>query len=598
MCRIYGYIGHGAVSPLNLQNVSTLQIHGGPDAQTRQSGSNWCLGNNRLAIIDLRGGHQPYELEDHIKVVFNGEVYNHRELRAHLSSRGYKFPDDSDGTILPALYAEYGPDFVRHLNGMFSIAVVDLRAPVTMILATDSVGIKPLYYHWDERKQCLFFSSEIPALLGFGCISTDLWLPGIDAYLTTKAIFGERTIFEAISVMPPSSLLITRIGEYPRLFRWESLLAVEAPSRDLGRAGDALAHLLSQEVRCLLVADVPVSTINSGGLDSSYVTALASEAMESIHSFNISYIGNWPEDERSFARVVAERYRTYHHEVEFDPRDFSRILPDVVWHLGQPNADPITLSSYALFHNVHTAGFKVALSGDGADEMFGGYTRLTTALKATDDWVTTYVDALGAIKREIRWELYSDDYRAYLLEVGFAADAIESQLRQAQGHRLKILLDFERMYRLPAYHLRRVDHLSMAHSVEVRVPYCQPQVADFARQLDMDLKISAGQVKRALYAAAKGLPESILARRKQPFTLPISAMMRPGEPLYRFVREVLDGSKTRCKGIFNTRIIEAMLRSQAEAPNSGIALALWSLMIFELWIQQFEANLPAKHLLS
>lgn len=596
MCRIYGYAGEGSVADSRLHAAAALQVHGGPDAQTRADGEGWSLGNNRLAIVDLAGGEQPYELGDGVKAVFNGEIYNHEELRRRLTARGYRFRDRCDGSILPALYAEHGLDFVRHLDGMFAIAVVDLTGSPTVVLATDPSGVKPLYYHFDERERNLYFSSEIPALLELAGLDRAMWLPGVDAYLSTKAIFGEehgeRTMFRQVRVMPPSSLLVTKIGEKPRLSRYETLVRSELPPDDLEGAGEALAGLLGREVRSLLMADVPVATINSGGLDSSLVTTFASEAVEGIHSFNVSYAGDWPHDERRFAREVAKSCRTRHHQVEVDPRDFAGILPDTVWHLGQPNADPITLSSYALFGAVREAGFKVALSGDGADEVFGGYDRLSAAVAAPGDWARAYVDSLCAVDRSTRQRLYTEDYRAYLAENGSAVEAVERQLREAPGNRLDVMLDFEQKHRLPAYHLRRVDHLSMAHSVEVRPPFCQPRVSDFANRLAPHMKISDGRVKRVLYAAAAKqarLPASVLRRRKQPFTLPVAAMLRAGEPLYGFVSEVLVGG-CGTDGILDRGAVLALLRRQGERPEPANALALWALATYELWRDGFRVG--------
>ncbi len=590
MCRIYGQLGRGTVGEQRLRDAANLQIHGGPDAQTRMIGSNFCLGNNRLAIVDLDGGYQPYELGD-IKAVFNGELYNHVELRRWLEGLGYSFRDRCDGSIIPALYAEHGTDFVRYLDGMFAIAVLDLRDPPTLVLATDHLGIKPLYYYFDESEKQLYFSSEIPALLELARLDRELWLPGVDAYLSTKATFGERTMFEKVRVLPPASLLVLRLGESPRVSRWEPLIGVPPPSAILAEAGVEVAQLLGDEVRRLLIADVPVATINSGGLDSSFLTALASEAVEGIHSFNISYVGNWPGDERVYAREVAQRCRTYHHQVEVDPKDIGELLPDVVWHLGQPNADPITLSTYALFRAVHEAGFKVALSGDGADEFFGGYDRLLEAVATQGDYVPGYVDSLAAVGKDMREELYTSEYRAYLVEIDSAADATKRQFYEAEArrNRLELMLEFEQRHRLPAYHLRRVDSMSMAHSVEVRVPYCQPRISSFANQLEGHLKISNGQVKRTLYAAAaskaRRLPRSVLCRRKQPFTLPIASMMQAGEPLYSCVSEVLDGCGT--DGVLERGAVLALVRRQAESPNPANALALWALAIFELWRDEF-----------
>ncbi|WP_277958749.1 asparagine synthase (glutamine-hydrolyzing) [Bacillus cereus group sp. BfR-BA-01331] len=592
MCRIFGFFGNEKVDSITMSKVSDLQIKGGPDSQSFIIKENWAIGNNRLSIVDLAGGKQPYSLGEDIQVVFNGEIYNHDELREMLQERGYQFEDRCDGSIIPALYNEYGPDFARYLDGMFAIAVIDTKNATRLTLVTDPTGIKSLYYYWNPESKTLFFSSELPSLLGFNAVPRNLWLAGVDSYLTTKAIFGEHTMFKDVYVMPSSSILQLELNESPKLSRYETHLRSNNPTSDLSTASNLLEEQLSSEVSALLNADVPVSTINSGGLDSSFVTSLASQCKSDIHSFNISYTGEWPFDEKVYARDVANHCKTHHHEVKIDPKHFQDLLPDVVKHLGQPNADPITLSSYSLFEAVNQAGFKVAISGDGADEMFGGYERYVEAMNRAGDWIKPYVESLSAIEEELRWELYSDDYKTYLLDNGKTSEIIEDKLRQDGGNRLDTILDFERNYRLPSYHLRRVDHLSMAHSVEVRVPFCQPRIVKFAQQLTNELRIKDEKVKRVLYKSAEGkLPDSVLNRKKQPFTLPIDAMMRQGLPLFDFVKNTLNSNTIRKQNIFKPEMVEKLLSIQATKPNGKTALALWSLMIFQLWMEQFNVSI-------
>lgn len=190
MCRIFGHFD-AHVTPHEIKAVAALQRHGGPDAQTHAAGDSWGLGNNRLAIMDLDGGEQPYAL-DGIVAVFNGEIYNHDELRRTLIARGHRFEDTCDGSIIPALYAEYGTGFTEHLDGMYAVAVMDLRREPTLVLATDDVGMKPLYYHWDAALGHLYFSSELPALLSYRAVGTSFWEPGLEAYLATKTPSASR----------------------------------------------------------------------------------------------------------------------------------------------------------------------------------------------------------------------------------------------------------------------------------------------------------------------------------------------------------------------------------------------------------------------
>lgn len=328
--------------------------------------------------------------------------------------------------------------------------------------------------------------------------------------------------------------------------------------------------------------------VTSGGLDSSLVTALAAESGRP-DTFNVAYTGVWPGDERRFARQVAERAGTRHHQVELDPATLPALLPEVVWHLGQPNADPITVSTYALFGAVRDAGFKVALAGDAADEVFGGYDRMRAAVEtaaAGRDWLPSYVDSLAVAPAADRWRLYTPDYAA---EVRAAPDRLAEQVLAAgAGTVLDRVSAFELRYRLPAYHLRRVDHLSMANAVEVRLPFCQGTVVDLGRALPLGSRISGGRVKRALYAAARGLlPPAVLDRPKQPFTLPVGAMLRPGWPVWDYARDMLTADRLRAAGQVDPGAVDALFARHANAPDDTVALTLWALLVHEVWREQF-----------
>jgi asparagine synthase (glutamine-hydrolysing) len=589
MCRIYGYF-NTEVSPSEVRTVAALQRHGGPDSNGTVRSDGWGLGNNRLAIIDLDGGAQPYRLHDRITAVFNGEIYNHGVLRARLRGFGYEFPDRCDGAIIPALYDHYGESFVDEIDGMYAIAILDGRAEPTIVLATDHVGMKPLYYHWDPVARSLRFSSEIPALLGFRAPARTIWEPGLDSYLATKAIFGEQTMFADIKVLPPAGMMRCVLGAAP-------ILVTRPMDRgrafdDLDQAGAFVREQLRTEVRRLQVADVPVAVITSGGLDSSLVTALAAEDRRP-HSFNIAYRGTWPFDEREYARLAAERAGAVYHQVQLDPATLPRLIEDVVWHLGQPNADPISVSTYALFEAVHAAGFKVALTGDAADEVFGGYSRMRAASDAVTTgapWLSGYLDELAVLPADRRASLYTDDYRALIGET-VTIPGVE-ELSTGPGTVLQRITEFEIRHRLPSYHLRRVDHLSMASSVEARLPFCQRAMVALGRALPDRLRIRDGAVKRTLYAAAGGLlPDPVLSRPKQPFTLPITAMLAPASPLWEYARDILTPRRLRSTGQLNPTVVDALFRAQSERPEDTTALIIWALMVYEVWREQFHGHM-------
>ncbi|MFF4508429.1 asparagine synthase (glutamine-hydrolyzing) [Streptomyces sp. NPDC001401] len=585
MCRIFGHF-NGVVTAHELQTVGALQRHGGPDGGGSAHDAMWSVGNNRLAIVDPDGGQQPYELADgRIKVVFNGEIYNHDELRQRLRARGYTFPDRCDGSILPALYDVYGDGFTEHLDGMYAIAVLDRRVEPRLVLATDHVGMKPLYYRWDPASGALHFSSEIPALLAFDAVSSTVWTPGLEAYLATRTPFGEQTMFADIKVLPPAATAVCDQASGLRVLRRDPPPPGPLPGEDTtGR----LRAMLHSEVRRLRVADVPLASITSGGLDSGLVTAFAAEGGGDLHTFNLSYKGSWPGDERSYARQIAKRTGAVYHQVEIDPATFPDLMADVVWHLGQPNADPITLSTYALFSAVREAGFKVALTGDGADEVFGGYDRMRAAAQAPAAWRAAYLDALAVAPARLRGRLYTKDYAAEVDRTAPLPQRAGELLRDDGDDPLGRITAFEMEYRLPAYHLRRVDHLSMAHSVEVRLPYCQRDIVAFGRALPDRMRISGGRVKRALYGAASGLlPQDVLNRPKQPFTLPLTAMLAPGRPLWDYAQDTLGASRLRCAGQIDPGAVRNLFRVQAGRPDDTAALTIWALLVHEVWRELF-----------
>ncbi len=610
MCRIFGHFS-SAATPHEMRLASATQRHGGPDLQRWTMGAGWALGSNRLAITGIAGGEQPYRSADGlITAVFNGEIYNHNELRRALRARGHTFGTGCDGALIPALYQEHGPAFVELLDGMFAIAVVDLRAAPTLLLATDDAGMKPLYYHLDKTGGQIWFASEIAGLLSFREVDASPWLPGLDAYLTTKTPFGEQTMFANVKAFPPATTMMLRAGHGVR--RINRVRGPVEPAEvgtpltgPVDSSGERVLDRLTAEVDRLVQAEAPVCAITSGGLDSSLVTALAARRLDGLHTFNIAYRGQWPGDERHFARQVAERCGATHHQVEADPDEFPSLLADVVWHLGQPNADPITISSYALFAAVRAAGFKVALTGDAADEHFGGYDRMKAALADGDNWIPRYLDALAVLPTGHRQRLYTADYRDYLAEraadeldlgsvggsAGESAASLHAVLATGPGGRLDAITRLETRYRLPAYHLRRVDHLSMAHAVEARLPFCQPGVVALASALPQRHRIHGESGKRALYAAARHLlPTSVLDRPKQPFTLPIAAMLRPGAPLMSFAQELLAPAALARQGLLDPAAVRDLLAAQAAEPSGPRALAVWALMVFQLWAAQFGAG--------
>ena len=607
MCRIYGYFGRENGPRRSHRRALTQLMAGGPDEQTYAMGSlprsgtawSWLLGSNRLAITDLMGGDQPYREDNgELTAVFNGEIYNHLSLRAKLGAK-FKFIDYCDGRVILPLYTEYGLDYPRHLDGMYAIAIFDRRKQ-RLVLVTDPVGIKPIYYHWNDATETLYFASEIPALLELSGCPRELAPETVDAYFTARAVYGERTILKNVFRLRPGAIMVLEPGLKPAIQNCEATVDRELlPSGDFEVDAAILRDLLDDEVRSLLMADVPVATILSGGLDSSLITAIAARHNRDLHSFHIRYDkseGQWPADESAYARELAALTQINHHEVVVNPADFPEWIGDVAWCVGA-NADPITLSSKVLFRAVKRAGFRSILSGDGADELFGGYDRMVDALRDhSADWAASYVDALSALSRPLRDELYTDDYRDFLLRTELTSELLEERLHKLvekhDGDRLAGILEFEQTDRLPAYHLARVDATSMAHGVEVRVPFLQGRIVRFSRRLASAHKIDSTGVKRLLYRAAEGLiTEAIQRRPKQPFTLPVYAMLAEGEPLYEYARDVLSPSVLRSGGYLKPSAVESLVERHGRCQTNETGLAVWSLLMFQAFVTEHVDDL-------
>ncbi|MEV6837033.1 asparagine synthase (glutamine-hydrolyzing) [Streptomyces sp. NPDC051133] len=592
MCRIYGSFGGATIGPRVWDTVADAMREGGPDDRGRRSGEGWTLGNNRLAVQGVADGRQPFERPG-LTCVFNGEIYNHRQLRSELAARGYTFQGDCDGDVLLPLYEVFGDAFVSRLEGMFAIAVVDRRDEPCLKLFTDHAGMKSLYYYLSGDGNRLCFASELRALSRLPDFPDTLDPLAVDRYLGGRAVWGPGTVHTRVRTLKPGTTLRFADG---RMTVTHTPLAEEPAD---GPGGDAtvaaaaarLDEILRDEMSRMLDADVPVCVITSGGLDSSYTTALAADLSPDVASFNIAYRGEWPADERHFAEEVARHCGTRHHQVLLDPAGFPALIERFVRHLDQPNNAPHSLSTFALFEAVHQAGFKVALTGDGADELFGGYARFVKA--AQDDsvtWHRAYQDTMAAVHRATLDRLYTPEYRSLVEEAGGCfgdaiGDDLDERVRSAERSKLETLLRYDQFERFPYYILRRVDHLGMAHSVEARIPFLQPSVMRLAHSLPAHVKVADGIVKAPVAQAARRcLPRSVIERPKQPFTLPITAMIKPGEALYDMIGDLLLAPRARCHDYVRAGAVRDLFRAQTENPAADAAEPLWSLLVLETWL--------------
>jgi asparagine synthase (glutamine-hydrolysing) len=621
MCGICGLVSlEGApVDPAVVEAMNATLVHRGPDSSGVFVEDSVALAARRLSIIDLEGGDQPVGNEDgRIQVVQNGEIYNYRELRARLERSGHSFSTQGDTEVLVHLYEERGPAFVEELRGMFAIALWD-KLERRLVLARDRFGIKPLHYR--IAGGTLSFASELKALLRQPGVSRELDLDALEAYLAFNSIPAPLTIFREARKLPAGHMLIWE-GEEPRLRRYARPRPVRAGrerAEGAGELADELRERLRDSVRAHLVADVPVGVLLSGGIDSCALAALAArESSYRVSTFSIGF------EERSFdelarARQVAEMYGTDHHELVLRP-DAVELLPRLAEVFDEPFADSSALPTY-LVSELAAGTVKVALSGEGGDELFGGYYTyvadtlaprvgpvasvlrpLVDALPSSSSKVSFEYKAkrfaraahLPPLERHHGWkEIFSPDARAALLDGRRAQvdplDIYRARYAETEGaDELARLQDVDTGIYLVDDLLVKTDRASMAHSLEARVPFCDQVVAELALALPRRMKVRGLSKKRLLRdAVATLLPREIVRGRKQGFSIPAAAWLR-GD-LASFARETLSPDRVRAQGYFRPEAVSALLDRHL-ARREDLSRQIWGLLMFSLWHDRYAAE--------
>jgi asparagine synthase (glutamine-hydrolysing) len=580
------------------------------------------LAARRLSIIDLAGGHQPIANEDgRVHVVQNGEIYNHAELRAELESAGHQFRTRCDTEVIVHLFEEHGDGFAERLRGMFAIALWDGRAG-RLVLARDRFGIKPLFYR-DDADGGLAFASELKALMALPDFDRGLDLRAVESLLAFNSIPGPLTIFDGVHKLQPGHLLSWEPGRGTKIRQYAHVKP--APAAEL--RGDSAAVLaeelrerLRDSVRAHLVSDVPVGVLLSGGVDSAALTALAAEESgERVRTFSIGF------RERSFdelerARLVATRYDTDHHELIVEP-DVGEVLTQLAEVFDEPLADSSALPTY-LVSQLASQHVKVALSGEGGDELFAGYhtyvadsiapwagrpaaalgplvERLpTSSARVSFDYKAKRFargGALPPLERHHAWkEIFSPELRAELRAApapgGFDPVDVYRERHATTGGAQPIarLQDVDRSIYLVDDLLVKTDRASMAHSLETRVPFLDTAVTDLALAVPTSRHLRGFQKKRLLRrAVAPLLPRRILHGRKRGFSIPAAAWLR-GD-LREFARDVLAPNTVRAQGLFRPEAVERLL-AEHEAGSADHSRQIWCLMTLGLWLERYGAR--------
>lgn len=594
-------------------------VHRGPDGEGRLVRGAGALGMRRLAVIDLEGGRQPmFDCSGRRAVVFNGEIYNYRDLRADLEARGHVFTSNSDTEVIIHGFEEFGTGVVHRLRGMFAFGVYDLESE-SVFLARDRVGEKPLFYAMTPQGD-LVFGSELKVLLEHPGVPRDIDPAALDAFLNFGYVPEEFCIFKSVRKLPPGHWLEFSAGEV-KLERYWSFGSVVARDGDERETAELLREKIREAVAVRLVSDVPIGAFLSGGVDSSTVVAMMSALTNGrVKTFSIGFEED-SHDELRFARLAAERFGTEHHEFIVKP-EMVDCVDGLVAHFDEPFADSSALPTFAV-SKLAREHVTVVLSGDGGDELFGGYTRYAVERKrrvfglvpeavrkglmrplsgvlphgapgrnflynVSLDPIDRYLDNISMFGDLNRNRLYSDGYRASLNgELGAARGVYRSIARTPRNaDPTERLMHLDSRTYLPSDILVKVDRMTMAASLEARVPFLDHELIEFVETIPSNLKMKGVQGKHILKRAMHGeVPGEILHRAKQGFGVPINEWInaRLKERMLGTLRE----PRTRQRGYFQARYIETLIDEHARGRRDH-SHQLWALWMLELWHRKHE----------
>jgi asparagine synthase (glutamine-hydrolysing) len=608
--------------------------HRGPDDAGLFVSGGVGLGHRRLSIVDVAGGHQPMENEDgRLRIVYNGEVYNHAEHRPGLEARGHSYRTHSDTETILHLYEEHGAACVEHLRGMFAFAVWDAGRR-ELFIARDRLGVKPLYYvHTPDGS--LYFASEIKALLEARAVRPEINYAALPDYLANHGTADDQTLFAGVRRLPPGHTLLWREDGTVEIERyWDVSFAGEAEGGDARRDEDLIgewAELFRTSVRLRLMADVPLGMFLSGGIDSSAIAAVMSGMVrEPIKTFSVAFAER-EANELAYARMVAQKFGTDHREVVVSPSEFFDALPRMIWHEDEPLAHPSSVPLYFV-SRLASEHVKVVLTGEGSDELLAGYERyaktlynlaagpaynrlapaplrrlvesrirslpassqvrrklVRTFLCLAPGIEGSYFDNFAVFPRAMQRELLTDeakgragaldpyrDMRRYFE----AADSDSTLNRMLYADTKTYLHEL----------LMKQDQMSMAASIESRVPFLDHKLVEFTARLPVRLKLRRGRVtKYVLRRAMRGvLPEPIIARRKMGFPVPVGKWFR-GE-FRHVVEEYVTGPRAAARGIFRPEFVRSLVARHDAGENHDERL--WALVNFEMWLRRFVDGEP------
>ena len=621
MCGIAGVIGREdeTIVAEQVRRMTDAIVHRGPDDEGIRAHGNVGLGMRRLSIIDLSGGHQPIFNEDRtVSVVFNGEIYNFPVLREELVARGHQFYTHTDTEVIVHLYEEQGADFVRKLRGMFAIALYDEKRK-SLLLARDRLGKKPLYYALSEGR--LYFGSEIKAMLALAPELAEVDLEGVLQFFYFGYVADPYSAFKKIRKLPPGHLAEYRNGEVKVRQYWE---VPQYGTNDPGSDEACLEEMerrLEEAVRIRLISDVPLGAMLSGGVDSSIVVALMARSSSSpVKTFSIGF-EKADFNEAEYARLVAEKFHTEHHELVVDP-DIVATLNQLTAMMEEPFGDSSMIPTYCV-SRLARQNVTVALSGDGGDELFAGYDRYIVNWKRRRyDFIPPMIGALyrqhvyGRLPSKVKGRKYAwnitlpsrDRYldgisflpalhrEKSLFAKDFAASAAKladpfAQFERYYDHapaadQLSRLMYLDTKTYLTADILTKVDRMSMATSLEARCPILDHEFVEWVASLPLKYKFRNGRRKYLFKKLAErlGVPPELLHRKKQGFSLPLVHWMR--NELKDGLLGILTEPRTLERGYFEPQAVRTVMEEHFRGSRDHAGV-IWMLLVFELWHRNF-----------
>lgn len=631
MCGICGkvaFVPEETPTPELIRSMAETIRHRGPDDDGYYLSGPVGLGFRRLSIIDLAGGHQPLSNEDQsIWIAFNGEIYNYRELREYLLARGHILRTRSDTEVIVHLYEEFGADCVEKLRGMFAFALWDKNTQA-LLLARDRVGIKPLYYRLTDRS--FLFGSEIKAILADPSVERQIDPGMIDRFLTFFYLPGEETLLSGVRKLAPGHSLLVRNGKAVLRQYWDLPHAKASASMGLAEASEALESLLAEAVDLHMIADVPVGVLLSGGVDSTAVLSLAAERTgKPISTFTVGFSGSHVPDERPYARLAAERFGSVHHEMTISAQDFADFLPTYVWHMEEPVCEPPALALYYV-SRLARQHVTVLLSGEGGDEAFAGYSNyrnlrwletlkrfggaalgraaygvlgahlnrgsakpfgkyLALAGEKFPDYYYSRTSNPSRMNSGLLTGLYSDSFRDAASLQTTLAPLRRLQNEVSESDVLQAMLYLDTKTWLPDDLLIKADKITMANSLELRVPLLDHRILEFAASLPAHLKIKGLTTKRVLKKTMQSrIPQPILRRKKAGFPLPYETWLR--RELREYAYSLLEDRRSLERGYFRKETLRRLIDENVQ--SGSWSKEIFSLMVLELWHRLFLDQAP------